>query len=67
MAVTIFSMIEIIWGYSDAYSICYIFSICVASIMQVTHMHNKNSNIQGSSGSKFLPLREVPILKRGTI
>ena len=49
----------------------------------VTHMSNKNSNIQGrssnvikvifhtkrncSSGSKLFPLREVPILKRDAV
>ena len=61
--------------------------IGVASITQVTHVCDKNSNTQGSSpnvvkmifhtlsnwskrkefppsGSKFFPLREVPILKR---
>ena len=66
-----------------------IFSIGIAPIVQVTHMRNKNSDIQGRSfnvlncdfpyyrellifrkefapsGSKFYPLREVPILKKG--
>ena len=40
----------------------------------VTHVRNKNSNMQGRSsfvvnvnGRKFFPLREVPILKRDAI
>ena len=64
--------------------------IGVATITQVMHVRNKNSNIQGRSlnalkailhtikncserkefapsGSKFFPLREVPILKRDVI
>ena len=62
----------------------------VAPITQFTHLHNKNSNTQGSSskvvkvifhtkrncsyrkeyapcGSKFFPLREVPIMKRDAV
>ena len=50
----------------------------VASITQYTHVPNRNNNTQGrspnvvkvifpTSGSKFFPLREVPILKKGAI
>ena len=43
-------------------------AIGVAHITLVTHVCNKNSNIQfAPSRSKFFPLREVPILKRDVI
>ena len=45
--------------------------IGVAPITQITHVRNRNSNIQGRSPNvKILlpfPLREVPILKRDAI
>ena len=84
------SLLSRLYHFYFIFSLVCVFIIGVAHIMQVTHMGNKNSNIQGRSlnviketyhtirncsqrkelapsGSKFFPLREVPILKRDAV